>query len=392
MMDLMNTLKKNSAGVLLLGSLVFLASCSWLGGKDDEAAKPAKLTDITAEIKVKKLWSHGVGAGADEFYIRLMPALAGDKVIAADSHGLVLAFSKVDGEQLWKQDLDMPVSGGVGVGSGVVVVGTSDARVAALDESSGALLWTVPVSSEILASPAIADDVVVVRTLDGRVYGLEAKNGKKRWIHDSSVPTLTMRGNSTPVIERGGVIVGKDNGKLTTLILSDGRVAWETEIGVPRGRSELERMVDIDATPLIAGDIAYVASLNGRVAAVNLADGKLIWAKDISSHEGLAVDADQLYVTDDKSQVQALSNRSGTSLWKQDHLLNRGTTAPVRFQGYIVVGDVEGYLHWMDPNDGHFVARFNVGGDPILVPPLVDGDILYVLDSDGKLAAYQIES
>ena len=373
-----------------MAGLISLTSCSWFG-KDEEAVKPTALTDVKDEINIKKLWSHGVGSGTDKFYYRLAPALSGDKVIAADSKGKVIAFHKTTGKEIWKQDIEMPISGGVGVGGGMVFVGTSDARVAALNEATGALQWTVSISSEVLASPVESDGVLVVRSLDGRIYGLDAKSGKTKWLHDSSVPILTMRGIGNPVIERGGVIVGKDNGKLTTVLLATGQVAWESEIAISRGRSELERMVDIDSTPMIGGDVVYVASLNGRVAGVSLADGKLLWAKDMSSHEGLTADFTQVYVTDDKSQVWALANRSGTSIWKQEKLMHRGVTAPARFGGYIVVGDVEGYLHWMSPEDGHFVARNRLDSDPILVPPLAGEDTLYVMDSDGELAAYQVD-
>ncbi|OAD21848.1 outer membrane assembly lipoprotein YfgL [Candidatus Thiomargarita nelsonii] len=240
----------------------------------------------------------------------------------------------------------------------------------------------------MLAKPRISRGVVVVRTIDGKLFGLDSQNGARLWVYERSrTPLLTLRGTSTPVIKHDQIIAGFDNGQLALLELHTGKVLWEAPVAVPRGSTELERMVDIDADPLLVDDTIYVTSYQGRTVAIDLLQGKLLWEKPLSSYAGLGVDFDYLYVSDTKSHIWALDRSTGEKWWKQEKLEARNVTAPVNIGNYVVVGDLEGYLHWMRRKDGQFVARYRMGKASIFVPPLVVDDILVAYDSQGEIVA-----
>ncbi len=373
---------------LLAATLLLSACASWFRGSDN-APKPADLPDIKTTLDVNELWSAGVGSGNDGQLVDLRPAVADGRVYAADRGGDVMCFDAKSGRRLWDVDTKTRISGAVGVGLGMALVGTSDAQVIALDAKSGKRLWQAKVSSEVLSVPRAAEGLVVVHSIDGKIFGLNAATGAVRWTYDRSVPVLTLRGTGSPVLAPGAVIAGLASGKLAALKLDDGQQLWETRVSVPTGRTELERMVDIDADPVVIGSEIYVATYHGRVAGVDLNSGRLLWVRKLSSHAGLAADASQVYVTDDDGTVWALDRESGRALWKQDKLSNRGVSAPAVVDGYVVVGDYQGYLHWMSRDDGRFVARTRDGSDPITASPLARDGNLYVLGSDGDLAVYR---
>ena len=362
-----------------------------LRGKDN-SEPPAALTNFKNSVTVQTVWSTRVGSGSDSEYFKLSPAVADARLYAADRKGRVSAYDAVSGRSLWSVETKAPISGGPGSGEGLVLVGTSDGEVLALAEGNGALLWRVRVSSEVLSAPRAAQGVVVVRTADGKLFGLSVQEGKRLWTHDSSVPALTLRSTSAPVIAGDKVLGGFASGRLVALAISDGKVLWETAIAEPHGRSELERLVDISAEPQVVGRAVYVTSYQGRVAALDLESGRLVWTRDMSSHAGLVVDDKAVYVTDSKGQVFSLDRRDGRALWKQDKLLARAVTAPAVYNDYVVVGDFEGYLHWMARDDGHFVARTRIDDDGILTPPMAVGDLLYVNGKGGVLAALRTDT
>jgi outer membrane protein assembly factor BamB len=371
-----------------------LGGCAWmtnyLGGKDNREP-PAELVAFDPVRSVHTLWSTRVGSGADRQYLKLVPAVADGRVYAADGKGRVVAVDAETGKTVWRTSTDAPIAGGPGVGEGLVLVGTSGGELLALDAHDGALAWRVPVSSEVLSVPRVADGRVVVHTGDGRVFALNAADGKRRWVFDRTVPVLTLRGTSSPVLTQGLAVGGFASGRLASLDARDGRLLWETAIAMPQGRSELERMVDISADPVVVGNVVYVVSFQGRLAALDLGTGRTLWSRDISSYAGLAADRRQVYVTDEQSHVWAFDARSGGSLWKQDKLHARGLTAPVLQGDAVVVGDSEGYLHWLSREDGSFLARERVDGSGILVPPAVEDDTLYAYGRKGALAAYRLE-
>jgi len=359
----------------------------FMGGKDN-SEPPAPLVEFQSKLNVIELWSTSVGGGTDEQYLKLSPVLANQRLYVADSDGEVEALDATNGRSLWSTDVDERITGGPGVGENVVLVGTGEGIVIALDAGNGRKLWQATVSSEILSPPLKSENIVVVRTNDGKVFGLDGNNGKQLWTYDRTVPSLTLRGTSAPVITGGVVIAGFDAGRLAALDLRTGRLLWEVSIATARGRSELERMVDIDSDPLIVDDVVYVTTFQGQLAAVQIEGGRIMWNREISSYAGFSADESYIYLSDDNSNVWAFDRYSGTMVWKQDQLHARAVTGPANVGNYAVVGDVEGYLHWMHKADGSFVARTQLSGSRIIVQPLVAGKVLYAYSTDGSLTAY----
>jgi outer membrane protein assembly factor BamB len=370
-------------------ALALLSGCSWFGDKDN-SEPPAELKKFDAQVILHTLWSRDTGVGTDEQRVKLVPAVFGERVYTVDRKGRVSVYRLEDGKLVWQKKLEVPVSAGPGVDEGFVLIGTSDAHVLALDTESGELLWTVPVSSEVLSVPRVYAGVVVVQTVDGNLTGLDADSGKRLWIHDRTVPVLSLRGTSTPLVEGGLVLAGFANGKMVALDVRSGRQLWEVAITVPRGRSELQRMVDLDADPVVRDGVLYVASFQGQLAAVSLNNGRMLWNREMSAYAGIAVDLQQLYVSDELSHVWALDRRTGASLWKNRDLQRRFLTGPVVVGGYVATGDFEGYLHLLSRIDGAIAGRVRVDRAGILAPPVALGDRLLVLGAGGKLVMYRL--
>jgi outer membrane protein assembly factor BamB len=360
----------------------------WFSKEDKTVVPPAPLVEFQQTINTIKIWSRGTGDGTDEQYLKLSPVVANQRVYVVDTDGDLTAMDATNGDRIWSKDIDARVTGGPGYGDKMVLVGTGDGDVIAFDADNGKRLWKAEVSSEVLSAPQRSGDTVIARTVDGKIFGLDSKTGRRHWIYDRSVPPLTLRGTGTPVIKDGTVIAGFDGGRMAALDLASGRLLWETRIAAAKGTSELERLVDIDSEPVIINGVIYVASFQGQLAAVQMATGRVLWSRDISSYAGFCVDSGTVYLTDDESNVTAFDRYSGDLLWKQEKLHARAVTAPAIVGDYLVVGDVQGYLHWMSKQDGHFVARNRVSDERIIAAPVVAGRIVYVFDTDGELAAY----
>lgn len=358
----------------------------------DNQAPPTELTDLTPRLGVRTLWSQDTGDGAAGQRVNLVPALAGGRLFTADRKGGVRAMNQDGGQLAWTVDTGAPISGGPGLGDGLVLLGTSDAEVIALAEEDGGERWRTRVSSEVLAVPRASGGMVVVHTIDGKLYGLNASDGTQQWVYDRTAPVLTLRGSSSPVIVGDQVITGFPNGKLVNLDLRTGNPNWEVTVTPPRGRTELERIVDIDADPLVIQGIVFVVSFQGELAAVAQNNGTVLWRRELSSSAGLNADWRQLYATDAKSRVWAADPRNGSALWKQDGLLNRRLTAPAVLNDAVLVGDLEGYVHFLSQEDGGLLARVKVSGAPISAMPLVDQGVAYVLAEDGELTALSTSS
>lgn len=374
--------------------LVLLSGCGtvkdYFAGTDN-TTPPAPLPSLTTTLNVQTVWSARAGVGSAKEYIKLTPSVSSDTIFAADSAGLVSAYQADTGKIVWSVQTKAPISGGTGSGEGLVLVGTRDAEVLALDVASGAEKWRAQVSSEVLSVPRAESGIIVVRTVDGKLFGLKAGDGSRLWVYQSSTPALTLRGTSSPLLHEGKVIAGLANGKLAALSLTDGKLLWETTVAEPRGRSELERLVDISGELQIQNDILYAASFQGRLAAVDTNSGRLVWVREIHSQAGLAVDERAVYVTDNQSQVLALDRRDGGILWKQDKLHDRAVTAPAVYGDYVVVGDFEGHLHWLNRTDGAFAARVRVDDAGLLAAPVTMDDTLYALGKGGALTALRAE-
>ncbi|BAO44810.1 conserved hypothetical protein [Thiolapillus brandeum] len=357
---------------------------TWFAG-DDPSLEPAELVDFTPVIKPQQRWSMDIG-DTGTAYSRLAPTVVDGMLYAVNEEGDLYAVDAQTGALSWQLETGLPASAGPGAGNGLVVIGTREAQVAAYAADSGEARWSKDLTSEILAAPAVSDDVVVVHTADGKLFGLSAVNGEQLWLYDHKVPVLTLRGSSSPVISGGTVYCGLAGGKMVALSLDSGLLEWEKHITVPSGRSELERMVDVDADPLVYSGTVYGAAYQGDVAALGEGSGKVFWKRKMSVYNNMAANWQQLAVTDARGHVWSLDPDSGAARWRQQDLQNRGITAPALQGDYTVVGDNEGYVHWLSSADGSMAARMDMG-DAIVAAPLVVDDVLYVLTSGGRLVA-----
>ncbi len=379
---------------IVLTAFVLLSGCaakdylkSFTGGKDN-SDPPTPLVDIEPLAEAIEVWSKDTGKGVVDKFLRLRPAYRNGRLFVTDIRGNLMCVDATNGKLIWKHGVDLPITGGVGTGDKLALIGSEEGDVLAFSSDNGELLWQVRVSSEVLAAPQEGNGVVVVRTIDGKVFGLAEDDGSRLWNYERTVPALTLRGTSGPVIAGNAVIVGFDGGRIAVIELRSGKLLWETSVSLATGSSQLERMVDIDSDPLVIGNDIYVAAFQGRLASIALESGRISWTRDISSHAGLGSDGDNLYITDDQDHVMALERATGNVLWKQENLYARQVTAPAVIRDFVVVGDGDGYLHWMDKTSGQFVARTRIAKQPILAAPFAVEDIVYAYSSDGKLGAY----
>lgn len=382
----MNALIRNAALALTSMSL---AACGLFG--DDDELKPAELLEFDTRVTIKRLWSAKLGDDAEFLRVALRPAGDGNRIYAASVDGNVSAFDPETGKQIWRNKLDMGLSSGPGVGNGMVVVASSDGIVVALDASSGDERWRSDVGGESLATPVISPNGVVIQTVDNRLRVLERFDGRERWVVLQSMPVLTMRGTATPVIVGSNVVAGFDNGRLVAVDLQTGAIEWEALLAPPSGRSDLERLSDIDGAIVSVGQDVYAAGYQGRIAAVAAESGQVLWAAEISTYQGVSADWTSLYTVQDGGEIIALSRRNGNETWRTDALLRRDPTLPVPFNTTVVAGDFEGYLHFFSNVDGTPVARVKFGGAAITAPPVVVADRLYVQSDNGTLAAFAVQ-
>ena len=369
--------------IVLSVALALLAGCG-----SAPVQKPAELTEFRPTATLKVLWRGSVDSAGENVYY---PDASGNTVYAVGAGGGVNGFDAASGKSVASFEAGQRVSGGVGVGNGLVLLGTPKGEVLAFD-LDGKPIWKTQLSSEILAPPQAQDGTVVVRSGDNRIFGLDAANGKQKWLYQRSTPALSVRTNAGVVIQRGGVFVGFPGGRLVALALGNGNIGWEGVVAMPRGTTELERVADITSLPVIDGQQACAAAFQGRVACFEVARGTLLWARDVSSVTGIGADARYLYVTDDKNAVLALDRASGSSIWRQDKLMDRNVSAPLALGRHVVVGDLEGYVHLLSREDGSFAARIATDGSAIGAPPLaLDARSFLVQTRDGGVFAITVQ-
>lgn len=392
--------------VLLIAALsVALGGCNWLKslGKKDNVEPPTPLVEFTPTAQVSELWREGAGSGAGDSGARLAPAVVDGRLYAAAVDGTVEAIDAASGRTIWQKrlgtrhgwlwkrgDNSLRWSGGPGVAGDLFVVGSLDGDVFALSTEDGSERWHAQVSSEVISRPAISGDVVVVRTVDGRLSGLDAKDGSRRWVFDQSVPPLSLRGNSAPLIVGDTVYDGFDNGKVVAVRLADGNPLWSATLSTGEGRTEVERLADVDGDLINAGDHLFAIGYRGQVAAVSVSTGRPVWQRDVSSYGGAAASDTVLVLADAEGNVWAFDRETGVSLWKQDQLKYRWLGTPSVQGKYVVVGDSEGYVHWLSLDEGKFVARERLSKKPIESAPVVAGDMVYVEDVKGHIGAYAV--
>ncbi len=378
--------------LLSLVSLTLLLSgcASWFGGKDN-VEPPAELVPLDNKIDIKKLWSSTIGSGTGGYRVKLVPAVTDDRVYAAASNGTVEAFDLFTGKSEWRVDVDIDISGATGAGDDLVLVGSSGGILVGLRQETGEEVWRNKVSSEVLSVPKSDVGVAVVHTVDGKLFGFDALTGESVWVYDRTVPVLSLHGNSSPIISGINVIVGLANGKLASLDLVSGDLLWEVSITAPSGRSELERMVDIDVDPLVVEGVIFACTYQGEMAAVTEDTGVVLWRRKLSSYSGIGGDWRQVYVSDDEGNLWAIDPSNGSAIWKNDTLLRRSLSGPALLGEYVVVGDLEGYLHWFDSTNGEMLARTRAGSDAISTQPIARDGVLYVYGEGGALTALTVE-
>ena len=387
----------------------------WVGDKDKgpDPMKPAALVEFTPEVRIERRWRASIGKGLGRKYLRLNPMVLADRIYAADGYGQVEARDRFTGKRVWRTEVDPYseakggmfsgikvfdrtdpsfVSGGVGAGGGLVLLGTTGGTVVALSATDGRELWRTYLGSEVLCRPAFGDRAVFAQTIDGRLLALEVDDGSVRWSFDIQVPVLTLRGTASPVFDNGIVYAGFANGTVSAIKTDNGEPIWEHRVMLPEGRSELDRIVDVDGSPLLAGPLLYAVAYQGQLKALRRADGNALWQLEHSSYLDLALGYGHVYVVDETDAVIAIDEQTAREVWRQEGLYRRKLSSPQAFGNYLVVGDDEGYLHVLAQSDGRFLGRQKLDGKGIRsAMSVADGGILYVLGNSGSLQAVEIE-
>ncbi len=385
---------KHLNAILGLIGLTVLSGCSTMSNMADalnpfsnSARKISPLSQITAKREVRTNWTVNAGKAGDYVF---SPAVVGKVIFVTGRDGMLSRIE--EGKTIWKINVGQAISAGVGANEKVVAVGTQKGDVLAYSADDGRLLWQVKVSSEVLAPPAVGDDALAVKSGDNRVFLLDLKDGSRKWFYQRATPALSLRNSAPPIISDRFVFVGFPGGKLVALALQNGAPMWEGTVALPKGATELDRVADIVSAPAIDGRQVCAVAFQGRVACFDLSQsGALIWARDLSSAAGLAIDGNYLFVTDEKGAVHALDRSTGSSVWKQDKLVGRRVSGPAVAAGLVAVADAEGFVHFLAREDGSFVARQKTDGTPVNVPVQIYRAAMLVQTSGGDVSLIEAQ-
>ena len=360
-----------------------LTGCGLFGSSS--GPKPAPLPPLEREQNVRVLWTAQVG-GADRFVFT--PAVAGDAVYSAGRDGTLARLDAASGAVRWRASAEARLSAGVGSDGRIAAVATEEGEVIAFDAASGALRWRARVSSEVLAAPAVGGGLVLVRSVDNRIFAFAEEDGKRRWVYQRAPASLIVRSPAGMTVLGDTAFAGFSGGKLAAISLVNGGVRWEATVASPKGATELERVTDVVGEPVVQGREVCAAAYQGRVACYDLASGRQIWARDVSSLTGVSFDARYALVSDDRDAVHALDRTNGRSVWKQDRLTHRRLSRPASAGAAVAVGDLEGYVHFLARDSGAFIARYSTGGGAVRAAPvnLPSGGLL-VQTQNGTLVA-----
>lgn len=377
-------------------TVTLLSGCSLFNGEED-VVKMSPLPQVENQFTPSKAWDTSVGSGIGEFYSNLHPAFADGVVYAADRRGTVKAVNADDGKEVWSVNLaekqgwmsSSPalLSGGVTVQGGHVYVGSEKAQVYALNTSDGTVAWQTSVAGEALSRPVVSDGVVLIHTSNGQLQALDQASGAVKWTVNLDMPALSLRGESAPVTAFGAAIVGGDNGRVSAVLMEQGQMIWQQRISQATGPTEIDRLSDVDTTPVVVDGVIYALAYNGNLTALDLRSGQIMWKRELGSVNDFIVDGGHIYIVDQNDRLLALTTDGGVTQWTQSDLLHRNLTAPVLYNGSLVVGDSEGYLHWINPDDGHFVAQQEVDSSGFLTEPVVADGKLLIQAKDGTLYA-----
>ncbi|OAT30708.1 lipoprotein assembly complex component [Buttiauxella brennerae ATCC 51605] len=378
-------------------SLTLLSGCSLFSGEED-VVKMSPLPTVENQFEPEKSWSTSVGSGIGDFYSNLHPAWQDGNIYAADRRGTVKAVNADDGKEVWSVDLsektnfyssNLPalLSGGVTVDGAHVYVGSEKAQVYALNTSDGSIAWQSKAAGEVLSRPVVSDGLVLVHTSNGQLQALDETDGAVKWTVNLDMPALSLRGESAPAIAFGAAIVGGDNGRVSAVLMKQGQMIWQQRISQATGATEIDRLSDVDTTPVIVNGVVYALAYNGNLTALDLRSGQVMWKRELGSVNDFIVDANRIFLVDQNDRVVALNADGGVTLWTQSDLLHRNLTSPVLYNGYLVVGDSEGYMHWINADDGRFVAQQKVDSSGFQTEPVVASDKLLIQAKDGTLYA-----
>ncbi|WP_310607396.1 outer membrane protein assembly factor BamB [Buttiauxella brennerae] len=378
-------------------SLTLLSGCSLFSGEED-VVKMSPLPTVENQFEPEKSWSTSVGSGIGDFYSNLHPAWQDGNIYAADRRGTVKAVNADDGKEVWSVDLsektnfyssNLPalLSGGVTVDGAHVYVGSEKAQVYALNTSDGSIAWQSKAAGEVLSRPVVSDGLVLVHTSNGQLQALGEADGAVKWTVNLDMPALSLRGESAPAIAFGAAIVGGDNGRVSAVLMKQGQMIWQQRISQATGATEIDRLSDVDTTPVIVNGVVYALAYNGNLTALDLRSGQVMWKRELGSVNDFIVDANRIFLVDQNDRVVALNADGGVTLWTQSDLLHRNLTSPVLYNGYLVVGDSEGYMHWINADDGRFVAQQKVDSSGFQTEPVVASDKLLIQAKDGTLYA-----
>ncbi|MCA0403074.1 MAG: outer membrane protein assembly factor BamB [Proteobacteria bacterium] len=376
---------------LIIASFCLLTqACSkiddYMLGKDNTPT-PKALTEINnPKVKVANKWSLPIGRsqkGNTNF--KLKPEIVGSTIYTAESSGFIQAVNKNKAELIWSKKLDKGIVSGPTVAQGVIAVSTDSSTVVLLNQKNGEVLWEAKVSGEVLAKPVIATNKVLAKTIDGNLYAFSLKEGKKLWLSEHGAPSLILKASSSPVIvDNKLALVGYSDGKMDAVDIQTGRLIWQRNIAYAKGASDVERLIDIDADPIVRGNLVFLGSYQGSIGALSLSDGQFVWSKNASTYRNMAIDSKALYVTDSDDIVWAFNRQNGQVLWKQPGLKARNLTEPTLLGNRLVIGDKTGLIHILDSNNGELLSRSSVGG-AISIAPAVVGNNIFVLSDNGKL-------
>lgn len=384
----MNTPRTKALGIALLA--ISLAACSSNNIKDDDFSEPAELQRIEAAVELKKNWSVSVGKGVGKSHLRLKPVYKMGAVYAAALNGVVKKLDAKTGKTLWQKSSDDRISGAIGVDSDRVFYGTSDGYVVALDAATGAEQWRVEVKSEVLAAPRSNGRRVVVHAHNGTIMGLDHDTGELIWENETQDPRLTQYGNSEPLLVESLAIVGLDSGKLMALDSETGMLRWEQRLAIAQGRSDLERIVDIDGSPVFDSGRIYSVSYQGRVAVLDASTGRVMWRKDASSVVSMAEGFGNIYISESDGKFSAYKVNDGNLLWQIEDFAWRKLSAPATIGAYVAVADFEGYIHLVSQLDGTVSGRERISGSGVRADLVAFNDFLLAYSNDGKLVSYRL--
>ena len=376
--------------------MLLISGCStfqeWFGSEGEDATAPVQLERIDSKVSLKKRWSSKIGDGQGDGFYKITPTLIDGVIYVASSDGEVAAINAANGARLWRVELERPLSGGVGYHNRSLYLGGADGSVLQLSAEDGAVEWEAAVSGEVLAAPVVSDDWVIVQTYDGKLLGFRSGAEEPSWTFTSDVPVLTLRGTSAPILIGGNAIAGFGDGKVVAVDVDSGNVSWEARIGVPQGSSEIDRIVDVDGAMTQQGIELFVASYQGRLAALDSRTGRKLWQQNVSSVTGTNVGFGNVYVADVDGTLSAFLRTGQGVRWQNIELGYRELSRPTPVSSYVATVDFEGYLHLLSQVDGQIVGRSKIGGDAARADMIADSGRLIIYADNGQLLAYELEA